>query len=178
MSPGSHGGASCGACGAPAEPGVITCSFCGQIVAPEAAANAVHCPKCRTLNARGEKLCSHCHASLLLPCVFCQHASPCDLEACASCGEPFAGSLERKAARDAEQRRAQTWNTVGQVAGVAGSLLGALAGVSLGGSDEPPPRHHAPPARESGGFLQDLGGALAEIAGGSGSGGRSDDDKG
>jgi phage FluMu protein Com len=166
----------CASCGAPAQPGVITCPFCGQIVAPEAAANAVHCPKCETLNAREAKLCSHCRSSLIVQCVFCQHVSPCDLEACASCGEVFAGSVERKAARDAEQQRAQTWNTVGQVAGVAGSLLGALAGVSLGGGDEPAPRHHQA-QQQSGGLFDGIGGAIAEITG-EASPRRDDDDKG
>lgn len=122
----------CQSCGAPAKPNLVECEFCEKPISAEAAAHAVGCPQCKTLNAGGQQQCHKCKAWLVVQCVFCSHLSPHTAPACLQCNEPFAGALERKAQRDSSQRNQQIFQTVGMVAPAAVGLLGGVAGALLG----------------------------------------------
>ena len=122
----------CQSCGAPAKPNLVECEFCEKPISAEAAAKAVGCPQCKTLNAGGQQQCHRCKAWLVVQCVFCSHLSPHTAPACLQCNEPFAGALERKAQRDSSQRNQQIFQTVGMVAPAAVGLLGGVAGALLG----------------------------------------------
>ena len=122
----------CQSCGAPAKPNLVECEFCEKPISAEAAAKAVGCPQCKTLNAGGQQQCHKCKAWLVVQCVFCSHLSPHSSPACLQCNEPFAGALERKAQRDSSQRNQQIFQTVGMVAPAAVGLLGGVAGALLG----------------------------------------------
>jgi hypothetical protein len=128
----------CQNCGAPAQPGVITCGFCNRPVSAEAAQNAVPCHQCKTLNVAGTQQCTHCKAWLVVQCVFCAQLTAYTATACGACGEAFAGAPERKAARDQQLSHQKMMETVGTVAPFAVGALGALAGAVIGaryGSD-------------------------------------------
>src|SRR4051794_24002018 len=103
----------CSNCGAPPQPGLVTCIYCQQPVNAQAAENAIPCPACRKLCAWGSTQCAHCQAWVVVRCIFCDQLSPHNCSACLSCGEAFQGALERRAARDAEVNRQQTLQTVG-----------------------------------------------------------------
>jgi hypothetical protein len=130
----------CETCGAPAQPGVVKCFYCGRPVSKEAADSAIPCPQCKELNVWGAQRCVKCQTWIVVQCIFCGAISPHTVSACMGCNEAFAGAPERKAARDtavAQQQAAvqnqQNVQTAVQVGGVAASFLGAMAGGIIGG---------------------------------------------
>lgn len=126
-------GIECETCGAPAQPGVVKCFYCGRPVNEEIAKNAIACPACKELNVWGAQRCIKCQAWVVVQCVFCGAISPHTMSACMGCNEAFAGAPERKAARDAAVQSQQNVQTAVAVGGVAASFLGAVAGGVIGG---------------------------------------------
>jgi len=133
-------GITCENCGAPAQPGVLKCLYCGRPVSAELAKHAIPCPKCNEPNLWGAQRCVRCQDWIVVQCVFCGAVSPHNQTACLNCREPFAGAPERKAQRDAEaarqiraQEQQQTTETAVAVGTVAASFLGGVAGGILEG---------------------------------------------
>jgi predicted RNA-binding Zn-ribbon protein involved in translation (DUF1610 family) len=126
-------GIECETCGAPAQPGVLKCQYCGRPVSAELAKNAIPCPSCKELNIWGAQRCVKCQAWVVVQCVFCGAISPHTMSACMNCQEAFSGAPERKAAREAQIQQQQATQTAVAVGGVAASFLGAMAGGVLGG---------------------------------------------
>lgn len=122
----------CQSCGAPAVPGLVMCRFCKRPVNAEAAEAAIPCPQCATLNVWGTMNCVQCRAWVVVQCVFCAQVSPHNQPACLSCGEAFAGALERKVACDNQMRNEQFAHNAGIVGQVAAPFLGAVAGSMVG----------------------------------------------
>lgn len=116
-------------------PGLLACSYCTRPYAGRAGTGGITCPDCADVNARGRSTCATCGKPLVHGCVFCGGASPLECAQCVSCGEAFAGAVERKAQRDAQAKQEQMMNlaeqglkAVGQVAQSPGarSVLGGL----------------------------------------------------
>jgi hypothetical protein len=105
----------CASCGAPDDGNAVMCKFCDQPVSPDAVKTAVACPQCKLQNRAGKQHCVGCNAWLVVACVFCGQLSPCSEAACTSCHEAFAGSQERKAARDRDKMMQGAMQTVGSV---------------------------------------------------------------
>lgn len=124
---------SCENCGGPARPGYVRCVYCNRPVSAEAARTAIPCPNCKELNLWGAQQCVSCAAWIVVQCVFCGGLSPYTMSACLACNEAFAGSAERKAAREAQVRQQQNVQTARVVGGVAASFLGAMTGGIIGG---------------------------------------------
>jgi RNA polymerase subunit RPABC4/transcription elongation factor Spt4 len=91
----------CPKCGAPHEFGLILCKFCRTAFDPEEARRATPCPRCKDLFHEDTQKCPRCEVWLVVQCVFCHELTPHNRPRCDACGEVFAGSAERKAARDA-----------------------------------------------------------------------------
>lgn len=128
----------CPKCGAPQRAGFVICPFCKNAYSPEVLKHAIPCKACNELSAWGQMRCVRCNQWLIVQCVFCNNVSPHNVSACLSCGEAFAGSVERKAQRDAELRRRreqadaqQRMQAVGTYGGVAASFVGSFAGALL-----------------------------------------------
>lgn len=99
----------------------------------QAAEAAIPCPQCATLNEWGTMNCVACRAWVVVQCVFCAQVSPHNQPSCLSCGEAFAGALERKVAYDNQLRNEQFAHNAGIAGQVAAPFLGAMAGSMVGG---------------------------------------------
>lgn len=130
----------CENCGAPADGKILLCTYCQKPVSAELMRTAIACPQCRTPNLAGSQRCSRCQAWVVVQCVFCSALSAYTEPACRSCHEPFAGAIQRKAARDAEIARQQQMQMISTVGSVAAPFLGAVAGSLLEGVFS----HHGP----------------------------------
>lgn len=113
--------ATCENCGAPDSGADVLCRFCRNPISKELLASAIACPNCRTPNRAERTHCSACNWGLLQMCIFCNHASPVNAQACQRCGEVFAGAKDRKDQRAAEQILGGITSFVGNIAGIVTS---------------------------------------------------------
>lgn len=111
----------CENCGAPDAGVDVICRFCRNPINKQLLDGAIQCPSCRTPNRPGRTQCSACNWGLLQMCIFCNHASAVNAQACQRCGEAFAGAKERK-----DQQAAQ--EILGGITNFVGNLAGALTG--------------------------------------------------
>jgi hypothetical protein len=122
---------SCRNCGAPRTSGLAECRFCKTPMVENTMEEAVPCPQCGAICEWGSQQCVLCHAWVVVKCVFCDQLSPHQLSACLSCGEPFAGAVERFEHRKHAAQLEQGLHIASTVGGVAASFLGAMAGSAI-----------------------------------------------
>lgn len=123
----------CNECGAPRTPGLIACSYCETAYPGLDATSATACPRCGDKNLPSNTACSTCGTSLAVTCVFCGGTSPLSRPSCVRCGEAFAGALERKRARDAQQQQQQMIGIATQGIGALGMVLSEVVHHAGGG---------------------------------------------
>lgn len=130
----------CNGCGAADDGTSAVCKFCKQPYSQALVDSALRCPSCGTPN-RGERTqCGACGGSLLVTCLFCDHASPLREAACLSCREPFAGAQERKSAQQADKVIDAVGSVLGALTGSAPIRSGSGASAQSRDDDEPPRR--------------------------------------
>lgn len=119
-------GGPCETCGAPANAGLVACSYC-ETPYP-GAPRGIDCPTCGDDNRPHRMECATCGETLLRGCVFCGAASSIGVAQCGRCGEAFEGAAERKAARDAQQKQQQMLGLASQGLSVLGQAAASPTG--------------------------------------------------